>query len=102
MRRQRIGQRVELDDLGAGGAQQFAVLGVAEAERLARRQRHGDVAADGRCDGRDPRVRRRRGWPRSAAIAGEVDVPADQCGHRLDRRARLLAVLDGGDQPEMP
>ena len=41
---QRVAQRVELDDVGAGGAQQLRVLGVAEAERLAGRQGDGRAA----------------------------------------------------------
>ena len=36
---QRVDERVELDHVGTGGPQQLGMLGVAEAERLSRRQR---------------------------------------------------------------
>ncbi len=49
--RQLLGQRVELDDVGARRPEQFGVFGVAEAERLSRRERNGDpfgcAVADG-------------------------------------------------------
>ena len=61
--RQRVGQWVELDDIGACGAQKLAVFGIAEAERLTRRQRDRDVRGGGRGDGRDPTARRSLDWP---------------------------------------
>ena len=80
---QRFGQRVELDDPGSGGAQQLGVLGISEAERLAGRQRDGDVAGDGRGGGGLPRF---IGDPagRHGGNPGKVDMPAYQCRHRFD------------------
>ncbi len=98
---QRFGQRVELDDLGSGCTQQLSVLGISEAERLAGRQRDGDVTGDGRGRGGLPRF---IGDPagRHGGNTGKVDVSTHQCRHRFDCGVGLPSVLDGGDQTEMP
>ncbi len=97
--RQRFVQRVEVGHLRPGPAQQLGVLGVAEAEGLARRECHRDIGhrfcrrapgfgvdAGGGCGHHGP----------------EIDVPGHQGSHRGHGVARLTAVFDGGDEPEMP
>ena len=103
-RRQRLGQRVELDDVGTRRAQQFGVLGVAEAERLARRERDGDAL------GRAGRRRRCSGLHGSAVDvaarrgddAGQVDMRATRAVIASTAARALPTVLDGGHQAEMP
>ena len=102
LRRQRVGQRIEFDDLGPCGAQQFGVFGVAEAERLTCRQRDGDVRGRGRRRRPDPTAAPSSDWRPRASMPATSTWRRHQFGHRVDGRPGLLAVFDGGDQAEMP
>lgn len=102
---QRVDQWVELGDGRARTAQEFGVLGVAETERLAGRERDrdaGDICDRERgFDARTPRLRAHPGT-RTGHHGREVDMSAHQFGHRSHRVAGLPAVFDSGDETEMP
>ena len=78
------------------------MFGVAEAERLARCQRNGDVPGGAVARGilGTPRLRVDASASRGD-YAGQVDVLGDQRGHRVHSGTGMATMLDGGDQAEM-
>ena len=98
---QRVGQRVELDDVGAGGAQQFAVFGVAEAERLPAASATVTPLTDGVRPPTGPRRRRPPGLA-AATTPARSTWRATSAVIASTAALRLAAVLDRGHQAEMP
>ena len=94
---------VEFDDVGASGPEQFGVLRVAEAERLAGCQRNGDAPRRAVADGGLGAPRLGDDVPaRRGDDPGQVNVLSHQPGHGVHSRARATTVLNGGYQAEMP
>jgi hypothetical protein len=97
---QRVGERVEGDDVGAGRFQHLDVFGVAKRERLAGSHRDGHGPwrlAACRLPWRVCHVA-----ARDRDHGGQVHMVRDQIGHRVHGLPRRQAVFRCGNQAQMP
>ncbi len=100
---QSFAERVELDHFSPGGAQHLGVFGVAEGKRPSGRDGNRGWLAGGVADG-NHRVPWRVGRlaPGAGDHRGQIDVASDHSSHRLHGEPCATAVLDGGNQTQIP